>query len=107
MSATSNVIPPNVRPSPAWSPCFELNGQTAWPAEYGTYRVCMSDAAGTPLVLNRLCGADREGIIYIGRSGYLGGKTKRTLGQRLSEFYFEGPHSGGGILASEGSVPGS
>jgi hypothetical protein len=80
---------------PSWGPWFELIDETDWPADYGIYRARMSDAAGNPLTLNRLCGADREGIIYIGRSGYLEGKTQRTLGQRLYEFYFEGPHSGG------------
>jgi hypothetical protein len=55
----------------------------------------MSDVAGSPLTLNRLGGADPGGIIYIGRSGFLDSKTKRTIGQRLEEFYFEGSHSGG------------
>jgi hypothetical protein len=45
--------------------------------------------------LCRLCATDCDGILYIGRSGCLDGKTKRTLGQRLQEFVYEGSHSGG------------
>lgn len=79
----------------SWGPWFELNDQTHWPGDLGIYRIRLANASGTPFSLGRVCAADPDGIVYIGRSGCLDGKKKRTLGQRLQEFVYEGSHSGG------------
>src|SRR5262245_22278438 len=79
-----------------WTKWFELHDAADWPDGYGIYRVRMTDRAGKPYGIARLCGVDPEGLLYVGRSGFSTAKTLRTLGVRLQEFHNFGPHSGSG-----------
>lgn len=55
----------------------------------GIYRIRMVDNSKKPLIVSRICGMDKEGIIYIGRA-----KPKDTLGKRIDNFYNVKMHSG-------------
>jgi hypothetical protein len=75
-----------------WKSWFNDCGKC--PAGWGIYRVRMVDAKGRPVPLQRLCGVDRDGIIYIGRSGKSTCKSDRSTKKRLGEFFNHGSHSG-------------
>lgn len=57
---------------------------------FGIYEIQMVNQLGHPIPISRIGGIDKEGIIYIGRSGL---KRPRTLSRRLHEFQI-GKHSG-------------
>jgi hypothetical protein len=61
---------------------------------YGIYKVRGIDKNGLTINIPRIGGIDKEGILYIGRSGLKRNRSFRSILRRLSEFYF-GNHSGG------------
>ena len=65
------------------------------PVGWGVYRVRMVDIHGKAIRLQRLCGIDKDGILYIGRSGRKASKTNRCLKTRIAEFRNPNSHSGG------------
>lgn len=62
---------------------------------YGIYRIRVVDSFKRPIPIPRMAAVDKEGVIYIGRSGYRRQKTGRTVNVRLGEFVGKDQHSGG------------
>lgn len=60
---------------------------------FGVYRIRIAAPSGKAIPICRIGGVDREGIVYIGRSGLIR-KRGRTIAIRLSEFPTQN-HSGG------------
>ena len=77
-----------------WTPWYRGEDIERFQDSYGVYELKLVNRNGRTYPLERLCGRDPNGILYIGRSGYLEAKTRRTLKKRISEF-FRGYHSGG------------
>ena len=50
---------------------------------FGIYEIGIADQMGRPVPISRIGGVDKEGVVYVGRSGY---KPPRTLAQRIHEF---------------------
>ena len=61
---------------------------------FGIYQIRLVDGQNAPICIPRIGGADLDGIIYIGRSGFSYAKSLRTVNQRLKEFLYRA-HSGG------------
>jgi len=54
---------------------------TDLPTDIGVYRVFATNADGNPISINRFCGTDESGLLYVGRT------TGQTLHKRLYQFY--------------------
>lgn len=66
-------------------------------AVFRVYRIRLANAANQAISVPRICGLDRQGLLYIGRSA-LSSSVRRTIANRLSEF-LGGNHSGGKTYA--------
>lgn len=63
-------------------------------AAHGIYQIRAVTPRGKPIRINRLLGADPEGVLYVGRSGLKFRSPSRTIANRLREFLKQ-QHSGG------------
>lgn len=61
---------------------------------FGVYEIRIVGRTGSPIPIHRLVGTDRNGVIYIGRSGFRSRGTGRTIANRIREFDAQ-YHSGG------------
>ena len=61
----------------------------------GIYQIRMITKRGKPIVIPRIRGEDRQGILYIGSAAARRTKTHRCLGWRIWEFPGGEIHSGG------------
>ena len=82
-----------------WHDCDELKSESKyerWKNRYSIYQIRRVDMKGRAMPVPRIYGTDKNGIIYIGRSGP--GKnatqTNRSLGNRIWEFSHNDHHSG-------------
>jgi hypothetical protein len=62
--------------------------------DFGVYEVRAVNQSNSPIPINRFIGIDPLGILYIGRSGYGGKNSARTIANRIREF-LQRQHSGG------------
>lgn len=71
--------------------------------DFGVYELRAVNQSNSPIPINRLIGTDPLGILYIGRSGYGGKNSARTIANRIREFV-QRQHSGGITYAKAKSV---
>ena len=62
--------------------------------DFGIYKIRVVNRNGEAIPIFRFVGIDRQGLIYVGRSGYRSQKTGRTIANRIREFVKQ-QHSGG------------
>lgn len=77
----------------------ERNGKLK---EYGLYQIRAVKPSGKPIPIPRMRMSDRDGILYIGRSGLKRKSPVRTLANRIREFENK-QHSGGITYADAAS----
>ncbi|MBZ0124931.1 MAG: hypothetical protein K8F32_01035 [Rhodocyclaceae bacterium] len=77
----------------------ERNGKLK---EYGLYQIHAVKPSGKPIPIPRMRMSDRDGILYIGRSGLKRKSPVRTLANRIREFENK-QHSGGITYADAAS----
>jgi hypothetical protein len=80
-----------------WGGWHDIDGPgSSQLSRFGIYQIRMVSATGNPIPIRRIAGIDKEGVIYIGGSGYgkQSAKKPRTMEKRIEEFE-KGPHSGG------------
>ena len=78
-----------------WIPIDDAISGNRRLAKHGIYQIRAVTPRGKPIRINRLLGADTEGILYVGRSGLKPRSPLRTIANRLREFLARGRHSGG------------
>jgi len=62
--------------------------------DFGIYQIRAVNKELKTIPIERINGLDREGVLYIGRSGFKNQRTNRTIANRINEF-IKKQHSGG------------
>ncbi|MFN0193820.1 MAG: hypothetical protein ACKVP5_17910 [Aestuariivirga sp.] len=85
-----------------WSKWIPIEDATArngrFAGMFGLYQIRAVSRSAKPIPIARLVGVDKQGLLYLGRSGHQKRSSSRTIPNRLKEFVKQ-HHSGGKTYA--------